>query len=70
MANILLSGPAGAGKSQMLPGLLEENAPAVASDFQSVVVALSQVTRDNAGKFPLTRSFHSAGCRIPQAQSL
>ena len=53
MPNLLISGPAGAGKSQVARDRLEEMpAPAVVADFQSLVVALLQQERGPDGKFP------------------
>ena len=53
MPNLLISGPAGAGKSQVARERLEEMpAPAVVADFQSLVVALLQQERGPDGKFP------------------
>ena len=52
--NILLSGPAGAGKSQELARLLREYPGlAVSADFQSLYVALTQSVRDANGRYPL-----------------
>ena len=53
MANILLSGPAGAGKSQRARELLAEaDGPAVLADFQSQVAALTGAVRDADGRYP------------------
>ncbi len=52
--NVLLSGPAGAGKSQIARGLLADYAgAAVAVDFQSIVVSLLLLQRGADGKFPV-----------------
>ena len=54
MANLLLSGPAGGGKSAVLRELLAEaTEPTIASDFQSIVAALLQHQRLPDGKYPL-----------------
>lgn len=53
MANTLLSGPAGAGKSAAARELLEQSSgPAVVADFQSLVVALLQQERGPDGTYP------------------
>ena len=52
--SILLSGPAGAAKSQLARQLLAESpGPMVAADFQSIVVALLLLERGPDGKYPL-----------------
>ena len=54
MPSILLSGPAGGGKSAVLRELLAEaTEPTIASDFQSIVAALLQHQRGPDGKYPL-----------------
>ena len=55
MASILLSGPAGGGKSQAAVELVQSGlGPTVAADFQSIVVALLQLTRDPVtGLYPV-----------------
>ena len=54
MPNVLLSGPAGAGKSQKARSLLERSSgPTIAADFQSIVAALLLQERDSEGKYPL-----------------
>ena len=54
MASILLSGPAGSGKSQEAKRLLRDAmpGPAVVADFQSLVVALLQQERGLDGRYP------------------
>ena len=53
MASILLSGPAGAAKSQEARRLLQEaSEPTIAADFQSIVAALLLQERDEDGKYP------------------
>ena len=54
MASILLSGPAGASKSQIARQLLAEHPGlAVAADFQALVAALLLLERGPDGKYPL-----------------
>ena len=54
MAGILLSGPAGGGKSQLARDLLNDaTEPTVVADFQSVVVALLGLVRGPEGTFPV-----------------
>ena len=53
MPSKLISGPAGAGKSQLAKRLRDSNrGPAVVADFQSVVVALLQQERGPDGTYP------------------
>lgn len=54
MQSLLLSGPAGAGKSQIARELLAaHDGPAVAADFQSIVVALLLLERGADGRYPI-----------------
>ena len=54
MPNILISGPAGGGKSAVAKEELAAQAgPAVVADFQSVVVAMLQLERLADGRFPI-----------------
>ena len=54
MASILLSGPAGAGKSQAARLMLDENPELMAIiDFQSLYVAISGDVRGPDGLYPL-----------------
>ena len=53
MEAILVSGPAGGGKSQYAQRLLDDNPGAVLSDFQAIYVSLTGVTRGIDGTFPL-----------------
>ncbi len=54
MASILLSGPAGAGKSQLARRLLADHPTlAAVADFQSVIVALTLMERGADGLYPL-----------------
>ena len=53
MANLLVSGPAGAGKSAVARLRRREmDQPAVLADFQSVYVSLSGDVRDDNGNYP------------------
>ena len=66
MPSILLSGPAGAGKSQEARRLLEANpGPAVVADFQSLVAAILQHERGPDGKYPMRPEWV-----LPLAESL
>lgn len=54
MPSLLLSGPAGAGKSALARRLIAEaDRPMVAADFQSIVVALLQLRRGPDGRYPI-----------------
>ena len=53
MPGILLSGPAGGGKSQLARDLLRKaDNPTVAADFQAIVAALLLLQRGTDGKYP------------------
>ena len=53
MANLLISGPAGAGKSAVARLRRREmDQPAVLADFQAIYVALSGDVRDENGNYP------------------
>ena len=54
MADLLLSGPAGAGKSQIAAELArDDSGPVVLADFSSLLGSLSGASRDPAtGRFP------------------
>ena len=53
MPSILLSGPAGAGKSQVARDLLREsNEPMVLADFTAIAVALLGLERGRGGLYP------------------
>ena len=53
MPNILLSGPAGAGKSGLLQVLLADGPLTVGIDYQALFSALTGVVRNAAGRYPL-----------------
>ena len=54
MPGLLLSGPAGGGKSQLSRDLLRNaTEPTVQADFQSIVVALLGLERGPNGKYPV-----------------
>ena len=52
MANTLLSGPAGSGKSQIARQLREDNPRLAIADFQSIYAAVTQNVRDATGRYP------------------
>ena len=56
MPNLLISGPAGAGKTQEARRLLEASTePMVASDFQTLLAALTLLERQPDGRYPQRR---------------
>ena len=58
MPNVLISGPAGGGKSQTARDLLREaTEPTVQADFQSIVVALLALVRLPDGRYPVRPDF-------------
>ena len=58
MAGILLSGPAGGAKSQEARAILAgHTGPAIAADFQALVVALLLQERGAGGKYPVRPEF-------------
>ena len=51
--SILLSGPAGAGKTALARELLSQfQGPGVVADFQSILAALLLLVRDSNGRYP------------------
>ena len=50
--NVLLTGPAGAGKSQVAAALIADLPRSVVLDFQSLYAALLQQIRDDSGRYP------------------
>ena len=70
MANILLSGPAGAGKSQAARRLLDAAAgPMVAADFQSLLAALTLLERLPNGRYP-ERNPRDAAWLLPLTEAM
>ena len=71
MPNLLLTGPAGAGKTQEARRLLESaTAPMVAADFQALLVALLLLERDPVtGRYP-RRLASQAPWLLPLVESL
>ena len=56
MPNLLISGPAGAGKTQEAKKILEAaTEPMVAADFQSILAALTLLERGTDGRYPPRR---------------
>ena len=69
MAGVLLSGPAGAGKSQRARQLLENAAtPMVAADFQTLYASLLQIERLPSGRYP--ERLDSQSYAIPMVEYL
>ena len=60
MAGVLVSGPAGAGKSAVARQILEESVePAVMADFQTIYAGLVGVERDpETGRYPEREARH------------
>ena len=53
MPNLLLSGPAGSGKTAEARRILEASTePMVAADFQTILAALTLLEREASGRFP------------------
>ena len=53
MQNVLLTGPAGAGKTQEARAMLRASTePMIASDFQSILAALILLQRTEDGRYP------------------
>ena len=70
MANLLISGPAGAGKSQAARAeLAASNEPTVAADFQSLYAALLLLERQPDGRYPEREERHLAYV-LPMAEYL
>ena len=67
MAGILLSGPAGAGKTDLARELLNQfQQPGVVADFQSIYAALLLLVRDSNGRYPPRLETHSHALAIAE----
>ena len=71
MPNLLISGPAGAGKTQEARRMLQEStAPMVAADFQAILVALTLAERDpETGRYP-QRLESQASWLLPMVEAI
>ena len=70
MANILLSGPAGAGKTQEAQAILAAAiGPMVAADFQAILAALLLLERLPNGRYP-NRNPAQAAWLLPMAEAI
>ena len=59
MAGLLISGPAGAGKSSAaLDALAFHSGPGVIVDFQTIYAALLLIERDSSGRYPERNPAH------------
>ena len=64
---ILLSGPAGAGKTALARELLSQfDRPGVVADFQAILAALLLLVRDDSGRFP--QRLETQGYALPIAE--
>ena len=67
MAGILLSGPAGAGKTDLARELLNQfQQPGIVADFQSILAALLLLVRDGSGRYPPRLATHSHALAIAE----
>ena len=60
MSGLLLSGPAGAGKSKLARQEMERSViPAVVIDFQAIYASMLLLERDESGRYPEREGRHS-----------
>ena len=70
MGNTLISGPAGAGKTQASQAILAAaTGPMVAADFQSILVALTLLERLPNGRYP-NRNPAQAAWLLPMTEAI
>ena len=70
MQNVLLTGPAGAGKTQEARAMLRAApGPMVAADFQSILAALTLLSRGPDGRYP-QRLDSQAAWLLPMTEAI